>query len=1119
MPLPKLWLNHAGFNKAGLNKVMPVGFTWLLLAASLSAKITAPTVPVYFFEQGEKQAAHFIGQAKDLTASFGLQEVTYGKRGKTLTMRFSKPSEQAQLHAEQELPGKLNFLVGQDPNQWRQGQSTYERIRYENLFEGTDLIYKGQSGAFKSEFHVEAGVNHKIIEWYYKDATQLKISPAGRLQIESSGEWFDEHIPAAYELDALGKRIPRNTYYELRADGRVGFRVDGRNLNNRLVIDPVLTYSTYIGGRQADAVTGITVDGAGNAIIVGWTESTDFPTLQASRAASGGGVDAFILKLSANGQQLLWATYFGGSGDDRATSVAIDSTGSIVAGGWTQSSNFPATSSQTAFGGVRDGFLIKLSSQGVLQFSTFIGGSDSDAVNAVAIDSRDVIYAAGESRSSDFPVLNAYQNGHAGGNDAFLVSYQNGGTMIYSTLFGGSNEDRALAIVVDSGFSVLIGGSTNSPNLPMTGSIQSTRPGAQAGFIAKFASSGQSLAFSTYIGGSHGTGFNPEQVNALAVDNSNNIYAAGVTSSSDFVASSGSAQPTFGGGSQDGFFMKFNPAGSAVTYASFLGGKSLDSVQAMAVDSSNTIHLAGTTTSRNLPVADIIPGSTYRGSYDAFYGRVKADGSAFDVLTYIGGSGADQATGLALDRLQFAYLAGQTLSTDFPIASAYLSSNAGTNGGFLLKLDDIPKVSVTPSNGTGSPGTYQFIITDGNGAADISTISIIFNTTAVRAGSCNFSYAPATNLVWIDTFGVGPSGLAGGTSLLQASQCSILLSTFRVTAIPQGFSILVDINFFSSFTGAKIIYGNVVDQANNGAGWQAIGSFSLGAINYAPTVSATPVITATTTPAAFSVAMSDQNGFSDITSALIIVNSTLNGVNACFLSLDIVGRTVSLASDSTAIWTTVAMGSSGTASNSTCSIVGSDFTTSGSGITLTLQLKISLQASVTGTKNIYALATDQSRASSGFVQIGTMSKVSNQPPTLVSFTPSGGSGTSATFNFNYADPNGFADITASQVLINAALDGNGACFLLLGRPGRTVYLNQAGGSFTGSAIGSGTVSNNQCTVNLAAVTITGTGNNLTWSVPISFTTSFRGAKSVFMAATDQANASVGLTNMGTFTVQ
>ena len=1092
----------------------------LLLEGYLHAKTPAPSLPIYFYEQGGIQPARFIGQATDLSIAFGTREVTYGKHGKTLTMQFSKPSAKLELRGEGELPGKLNFIIGQDPSQWRQGQSLYSRIRYSSLFESVDLIYEGQAGAFKSEFHVEAGAGHKAIEWNYKDATNLRISPDGRLQIESGGEWFEEHIPAAYEVDSSGKRIYLKADYELRKNGRVGFRVNGRNLNHRLVIDPVLIFSTYIGGRQGDAVTGIAVDSTGSPVLVGWTESTDFPTAQAARGSSGGGVDAFVVKLSANGQQLLWATYFGGSGDDRATSVAIDSNNNIVVGGWTQSSNFPANVSQTSFGGLRDGFLLKFNVSGSLLFSTFVGGSDSDAVNAVAVDSRGVIYAAGESKSTDFPVLNAYQNSNAGGGDAFLVSYQSTGTVIYSTLFGGSSEDRALAIAVDTSFSPLIGGSTNSVNLPVAGALQSIRPGPQAGFITRFSNSGQALTFSTYVGGSRGGMFSPEQVNALTLDSANNVYAGGVTSSSDFVTTAGSVQPVFGGGSQDGFLMKLNAAGSSIIFSSFLGGKAFDSIQSIAVDGSNAVHFAGTTTSRNLPVTDAIPNSTYRGSYDVFYGRVKANGGTLDVLTYIGGSAADQLTGLALDRLQFAYLVGQTLSTDFPISSALFSSNAGTNGGFVLKLDEVPKISVNPSNGSGPSGTYQFVVTDANGAVDVASVSVIFNTTAVKTGSCNFTYAPATNLVWMDTQGVGPQGLAGSSTVLQNGPCSIPLSTFRKTAITQGISLSVDINFSSSFTGAKVIFGNVTDQVSISSGWQSIGTFTLGsAVNFPPSVSATPAIAITTTPAVFSVAMSDPNGYADISSVLIIVNTSLNGVNACYLSVDIIGRTVSLASDSTATWSMVAFGTSASVSNSTCSITGSDFTTSGAASTVTLQLRITLQPAVNGSRSIWAMAFDQAKTNSGFIYLGTISKPTNQPPTLTGFTPNGGAGSSATFNFNFADPNGFTDLANSLVLINAFLDGNTACFIILDRPNRIIYLNQLGGGFSAAAIGSGTISNNQCTINLAPVTITGAGNNLTWSVPITFPPSFRGSKIVFMATTDQSNASVPLTNMGTFTIQ
>ncbi len=1094
--------------------------TFLKNGLALSA---SPLIPFFFFEAPGSKGIQYAGQTAELSGSFTREGVRYGKQNKKLTMQFRNAKVGATLRAEEQLTGKVNFQFGTDARKWQTSQSMFAKLRYVELFEGTDLTYEGTSNVLKSEYHVRAGADYRDIEWQYADAEDLKLGADGQLKIKASGAWFEERIPEAYELDSNGRKIMRKTTYELRGNGIVGFKVEGRNSQNRLVIDPILLFSTYLGGRQADAVTAVATDSSTNIYVAGWTESKDFPISGGIHPTFSGGIDAFVMKFAASGQQLLWATYFGGSGDDRATSIAVDASGNVLVGGWTQSSNFPTSGGQNSFGGVRDGFVVKLSTAGSNVFSSYLGGNGSDAVNAVTFDNGGNAYVAGETASTNFPVLAARQSTNAGGSDAFIASYQSSGTMIFSTLHGGTSEDRALALALDPSGFIYVGGTTNSLSFPLNNALQASLKGGQSGFITKFTPAAQSLVFSTYFGGSKGTGINPEQVTALALDATNNVVVAGVTSSSDFPVTASVVQPVYGGGSQDGFFAKLSLTGTTLLYSSFFGGKGIDSVQAMTMDATGILHLTGSTTSRNLPVLNALPGSSYKGGYEGFYARVRSDAMVFETLTYLGGTGADQVLGLAVDRFNFAYLVGQTLSPDFPLKNAYSGSNAGTNGGFLLKLNEVPQaVSMSPSNGSGLSGTFDFVFNDGNGVADFSVVQVIINATQSNTSACSFYYQPVNGIVTIltDSGGNGASGSPGSAIVLQNSQCKIPLSSFSRTLAGNNLTIRVSLQFLTTFTGPKNVYGYTSDQSGGASPWQALGTFTPSSfVNVAPIVSATPVVAGSSYTANFSVVVNDANGYADIGQIVMLINTSLNGNNACFMSLDTGSRILYLSPDTTGNWTAIALGTSNTGFNSTCQLLGSDISLTGSGNTLTLQMKLTFQAAQIGTKSIYVLAYDQARADSSWVQIGAWNLVANQPPQILAMFPTNGSGSSATFTFNFADGNGFADLATSQVLINTNNDGNNACYLLLDRPLQKIWLSQTGGGFASSPVGTGTLSNSKCTVNVAGATVSGSGNNLTWSIPITFQSVFRGAKNIYLITQDLSLVSVGWVTGGSFNVQ
>ncbi len=330
-----------------------------------------------------------------------------------------------------------------------------------------------------------------------------------------------------------------------------------------LVIDPVISYATYMGGSGLGAVTGVALDSAGNLYAAGWTEALNFPILLAEQAVNAGGVDAFVVKMSPSGAGLIYATYIGGRGDDRAAAIAVNSSGEAYVTGATSSSNFPLVAAvRPTLGGSKTAFVLKLNATGnTLLFSTYLGGSNYDWAPRSPSTQPGNAYVAGDTQSPDFPVIGAFQNVIGGGFDAFVTKLNSNGTYVYSTFLGGVANEHAGGIAVDSSGAAYVAGGTYSTNFPLVGAIQTTNHGGQDAFAAKLSASGASLVYSTYLGGSGAA--TPEEANGIAVDAGGNAYVAGVANSADFPVTAGAFQVNFKGVS-DAFVTKINAAGNGV---------------------------------------------------------------------------------------------------------------------------------------------------------------------------------------------------------------------------------------------------------------------------------------------------------------------------------------------------------------------------------------------------------------------------------------------------------------------------------------------------------------------------------------------------------------------------
>ncbi|HZI17027.1 MAG TPA: SBBP repeat-containing protein [Pyrinomonadaceae bacterium] len=603
-----------------------------------------------------------------------------------------------------ELGGRVNYLVGNDPSRWRTGVPTYGRVRYREAYPGVDVVYYGNQRQLEYDFVVAPGRDPRVVGLRFEGADSVEVDAAGDLLLALGGGVVRQPKPFVYQ-EVSGERRQVEAGYAVGADGLVGFSVGEYDPGLPLVIDPVIVYSTYLGGSGTEDGNDIKVDSAGNAYVCGNTSSTDFPTANALQATFGGatfegGRDGFITKLDAAGTAFVYSTYLGGSGDDRCNKLAVDTEGNAyVAGETTSNTDFPrANALQATFGGgLSDAFVAKLNASGsALFYSTYLGGSIFDAAGGIALDSSNNVYLTGRTTSANFPTANAVQPTQASQfADAFVTKINAAGdALVYSTYLGGSGGeafDAGFSIAVDSTGAAYVTGQTTSTNFPTVNAIQSTFGGGAPdgdAFLTKVNAAGTAFVYSTYLGGTaNDIGFE------IAVDAAGSPYLTGVTRSTNFPTAN-ALRATLSGDS-DAFVMKLNPTGSAFVYSTYFGGSAEDSGNGIAVDAEGRAHVAGGTTSTDVPTASPVQAAS-GGGVEAFITQFNAAGSAVLFSTYLGGTGGEAALAIVLDSAGAMYVAGRTTSTNFPTVTPVQAANGGGQDAFITKIGPDP-VTPTPT--------------------------------------------------------------------------------------------------------------------------------------------------------------------------------------------------------------------------------------------------------------------------------------------------------------------------------------------------------------------------------------------------------------------------------------
>jgi hypothetical protein len=452
--------------------------------AVLASTVDRPAVPLLFVKnQGQAPARfQFMAKGVGLTAYFALNGVTFCFPGSTIRMEFVG-AESPVPQGLGLLPTQANFITG--PREaWRSGVPVYSGVRYRELYRGIDAVYGVSGRNLKSEFVVAPGADTSSIRVRYLGVSDLRIAENGDLIIAVDGQELRELAPVVYQ-ESGNQRVTVAGRFVMTGDNTVGFAVDDYDVSRPLIIDPVLVYSTYLGGSGSDSATALAVNSSGAAYVAGFTASHDFPTASPAQGSNAGGNDIFVAKLNPSGNGMVYCTYIGGSGDDRANGIALGSDGSAYVTGFTQSRNFPVRSPlQPKLAGGQNAFVLRLSPGGnSLVFSTYLGGSSTDVANGIAVDGAGNVYVVGDTTSTNLPV-NGFQTANRGGQDVFVAKLSaDGSSLLYSTYLGGTTTDHGAAIAVDSSGNAYVTGSTLSTDLPLANAIQSRIGGRQTVFV------------------------------------------------------------------------------------------------------------------------------------------------------------------------------------------------------------------------------------------------------------------------------------------------------------------------------------------------------------------------------------------------------------------------------------------------------------------------------------------------------------------------------------------------------------------------------------------------------------------------------------------------------------
>ncbi|MBI2891382.1 MAG: SBBP repeat-containing protein [Nitrospirae bacterium] len=584
------------------------------------------------------------------------------------------------------LDARSNYIKGRDPSRWRVNVPLYGRLRYAGLYPGIDVEFYGRDGHLEYDLVVSPDANLGGVRLEF-EGTPTGTDSGGDLVVEAPAGRLRQLQPTAYQVVA-GERRPVRVTTTTDEHGRVGFRLGPHDSSTPVTLDPVLTYSSYLGGTDSEFFGSIATDAAGQIFVTGETFSVNFPLANPFQDLKLGLTDAYVSMFDSSGSSLVFSTYLGGSGSgggtgsDRGWGIAVSDEGTVYVAGYTDSADFPTKNPfQAAIGGEWDAFVTVLDGTGAtLVYSTYLGGRGTEVTYAgIALQTDGRFVVVGTTGSDNFPLANPYQDTLKGFGDAFITMFDaSGQSLTYSTYFGGSSDDQGDAFAMDELGAVYFTGLTGSGDLPLVNPFQNRYGGLTDAYVAKLTPTGDNLAFSTYLGGG-----NIDAPAGIAVDASGSAYVVGLTWSAGFpLLNPFQSQKA---GFYDAFITKFQPSGSQLAYSTFLGGKTVEVALSVAVHSDSRATVVGYTASPDFPIVAPLQ-SQFAGGIDAFITQFEPAGSALRFSTFLGGSSDDIAEEVVLDTAGQAYLGGESESPEFPTVRPFQRLLAGEFDGVVMRI-------------------------------------------------------------------------------------------------------------------------------------------------------------------------------------------------------------------------------------------------------------------------------------------------------------------------------------------------------------------------------------------------------------------------------------------------
>jgi hypothetical protein len=738
-------------------------------------------------------------------------------------MHLEGANSAPQIEASDRLPGRANYFIGNDPKNWLTDIPSYARVKYTGVYPGVDLVFYGNQSRLEYDFVVAPGADPSAIRMNLEGANQLRINAQGDLVLSVSGGEVTLQKPVVYQ-QLNGARHEIAGAYLLAGKHGVSFAVANYDRSEPLVLDPVLNYSSYLGGSSDDSGFGIAVDSQGDAFVTGTTFSTDFPPTtnafnKGPLAVNTKGA-VFVTELNPAGTQQIYSSYLAGSGGDSGLGIALDSSGKIYVTGKTSSTDFPTTSNALKPGPLSPNasgtsFVSKIdpaaSGASSLVYSSYLGGPNGDYGAAIAADAGGNAYITGFTNSiagsgpTAFPTTSgAFQSSLSNtlGN-AFLsridTTKSGSASLIYSTYLGGNGVnatkpgsvgfgDGGFGVAVDSTSAAYIVGITTSTNFPTTATTAFQAAAPQAAtlgtiFVSKIDTSGgktgpASLLYSTYLGGE-----NSDFGLAIALGPSNVAYVTGTTNSLNFPALPGAYQTK--GNAIGAAFISLVDTGqtgsTSLKYSTFLGGVGGNTAYGIRVDAAGNAYVAGQTSSPSFPVTSgaFQPTLATTAGADAFISVLNPGGKgAADLIysTYFGGKGSgsttDTANAIAIDAANNAYITGTTYSTNMPVfpnPGAFRTTLNGPSDAFVAKLTLVPVVGLAPTTLTFSgqalttTSAAQSVTLTNNGNAALAIASVVVAGDFAQTNTCGASVAAGATCTFSVTFAPTVLGSRTGT--------------------------------------------------------------------------------------------------------------------------------------------------------------------------------------------------------------------------------------------------------------------------------------------------------------------------------------------------------------------